>query len=357
MLSKDGGDHRLEGFRVAEISPDHQWHWMNAAAQRGLPGTDHPVLASETQTALARALHGGLPVWFCPRENGSAMAVCVRPPAEVEVVGRNPLEQIFLGLSSLPVELTTRAEQAVRAFSAELGWEATTKTSNDPLIASTLEVHTSYGVVDIGVGRNGAAMSVTWAGSEEISLSDVASDAFYFAAEKDFFFESRFPYPRFELDLIGGMLRVFSPYGWLATPALPIASFDGTSFRWAWADPNIPTNPMIKQSLASYQVRDFGTQHGLPILATPELGIKQATSLDLIAVARRIVGVWHHAVIEVAPGVKVVVLFDDPTLQLPPLTPVVQQQVLGIDTPEFFDEQHKARARASYAALRGHAGF
>lgn len=90
-------------------------------------------------------------------------------------------------------------------------------------------------------------------------------------------------------DLTEGTLRWFFEDGTVASaPMQVIGTYnpDSKSFLWGWDHPSVPAPLRAHAQL----VKDFGEEHGMPTLTTPEVECTENEAWEFTAVAARLAG-------------------------------------------------------------------
>ena len=280
-----------------------------------LHGT-HP--ADDDLLRAARTLHGNVPVHIASFPDGQrAMALDFRPTP-------GPLRSaLSVGLAELPAGLDARRSLLACAASRGLG-----------VRSSDEEFGFSDGTTV--VFRDGRPSHL--AGG--LQMGDIVADAFYFSTEHQLLLDGRFPTPQVHVDVAAGRGIID---GRVPVGAVVIATVTDDTWTWAWADPHLPDSP-------AQTLRRFGIDHGILDLVRPRIPVHP----DLVHVAKPILDMWTHAVIDLNEQTRGVVLLAAPELALPgPQAPTTRQAVevtLAVVPPAGVDKQ---RARAAYAQRRG----
>lgn len=324
IRGRSSGEHVFPAVPVATISAD-QWTWLGEAPFP-IPELAGTQPASDRLIAAARTLHGNAPAFLVPDQDGTTTVVVI----ETELPQAPPRLALITGLANLPAGVDVRRALLGFAAARRLGVQATPQ--HVSFSDGTVVALAGDRVVDVSGG---------------MTLPEVRADALYHSVEHQFFFDGVLPHAQVHLDVAAGTARIVSGEQQLAVAATVIASMDGHSWRWAWADPDIRDTPAAE---GARSLHHFGMDQGIPEFFTATLPLAYARSQRLHVAAKPVVHRWTHATARLDETRWAVVLLDDPRLHLPAPTRDAVVATLETPLPAGLDGR---RAVAAYARLRG----
>lgn len=314
----EGGAFDTTGTVVAWIQgADFTWV-SDLGAEFEIPelqGT-HPL--SDELIQAARTLHRNAPAFIADfGERGGALVII-----HVDPELRDTRSDLIDGLAALPTGLD--AQRALTAYAAfrELGLR---QGSNYLTLSDGTTV----------IFRHSRPFEV----SGGLTLRDVRADSAFSSAEHQLLFDALSPSGQISYNPQTGTALIDGQH---EVAALPLATIEDGTWRWAWSDTRVPG-----QSTAG--LHRFGLDNGLLPLVAPTLPLDEARELDLVSVAKPILQRWTHATVDSGAGFRIVVLLDHPRLHLPPASHAAIEATLYTRLSPDLDAH---RAVAAYASQR-----
>lgn len=301
--------------------------WINGeeftwAGEQGA-GFDIPELhgtqpLSDELIRAARTLHGNAPAFIAPFGNrGQALVVLNDPHHPTDI--RTDLVE---GLALLPPHAD--AHRALSSYAAFRGLGIQRNPSYTALSNGTAVTFRQHRPIEVTGG---------------LTLRDVRADSAFSSAEHQLLFDALSPTRQVSYNPQAGTAVI---EGQLEVSALPLATIDGGVWRWAWADTRV-------RGQGSGGLRQFGVDNGLLPLVSPTLPVAQANQLDLTAVAKPVLQLWTHAIVNTGEGFQTVLLLNHPRLHLPPASHAAIEATLHTRLDPELDAR---RAVAAYATQR-----
>lgn len=308
-----------QGRIVAEIRED-RWQWRESMTDFDIPELQGEQEASEHLIAAARTLHGNAPVLLAPDRNGVTWVVALQG----EFRQQAPREALITGLAALPAEIDL--QRALLGFAAARGLGVRIREEQVSFSDGTTLLLADGRVTRILGG---------------LSLAEIRADAHYLSIEHQLLLEGTLPQANSTFNDSGVMLHSATGAS-IQTQADVIATVEGNTWTWAWADPSLP-------SPRAMELQRFGIDNGIPELFTPSLPLEMARESQLWVVAKPVLHRWVHTTIPQGRGYAVL-LIDAPELRLPDASFNAAQATLAHELPTGLDPQ---RARRAYAQARG----
>ncbi|MFP7366485.1 hypothetical protein SFC07_12050 [Corynebacterium callunae] len=273
---------------------------------------------SDALIAAGRTLYGNAPAFIAPfGSRGQALVIINHLPQLFDA-----RRDLIDGLPGLPAG--TDLARALSSYAAFRG----------------LGIHIETNRIAFSDGtslllRNGLPIEI--AGG--MGLREVRADAALMSAEHLLLFDAISPRHQLQFNpntrtaLVENMLEV---------QAFPLATIEGNTWKWAWAQPEF-------QGSETEGLARFGFDNGILLLTTPEVPLAAAQEFELINVAKPILKRWTHAVLNEGNR-QLILLLDHPRLHLPPASFAAVDATLHEPIAQDIDFQ---RAIAAYAQLRG----
>lgn len=290
---------------------DGQLTWESTrGAELGIPELRDPRPLSDGLISAARTLHGNAPAFIAPFGGRGNALVAVHHSPEPADVRTDLIEGLPTLRPGTDLGRATAAYAAFRGLGIRLEEERIAFSDG-----TTLNLH------------RGRPLEI--AGG--LSLRDVRADAAFFSAEHQLLLDAISPAhevtfnPRTATALVAGRHEA---------AALVLARITGDTWRW---EP------------AAAGLARFGFDNGLLPLTTPEIPVAVAEELDLVTVAKPVLGHWTDVEVPGPEGSRLILLLDHPALRLPPASVAAVDYTLRLPLDPAVDAP---RAVRSYAGLR-----
>ncbi|MCS4536360.1 DUF6882 domain-containing protein [Corynebacterium sp. HS2168-gen11] len=312
-LQGNGNQIQLPAVVVGQLGADHVTvTWEPILDQYPFLGT---VLTDEILQAVRTCYRGALP-FLLPDNIGGATILMATPDQDATALP-SLAETLLRGLSRIPDHYNLH-----RALVAFAGIEAHPIQLTDSAV-----VFADSCQVDL------ARRQLV----SDMSLAEIAADAFYLGLEHQLFFQQQFRQPRIELSQDHQQAKIHvGEQSFVARACVVGIIADGT-FTFAYH-----LSPHLSL------LREFAVTHGIPELFS-SLSIQRAQQLGVEHCAKRILKMWTHAFVPLTENTSALVLIDANPLHLPSVTPEIRQYVLHQPVPPLLDQ---ARAAAAYTQLR-----